>query len=341
MAIMRENAGAGAALFWLSLSGCLPADEAPLFRSVPAPGERTTDVRGGAGALPSEVAPDVAVNAPGVQEGPPPNLELDTSGAAMTEVSGEMLSPGSADAAGESTAESVDGPPAFDPCSGPGLAWCETFEDAAAGAFPETAPWLGELPGCGSHIVDESGVSSSGSRALRADAGGYPECMLHAELDGAGDVFVRSFIRLGSDPSLLEQYVSLIEWGPEESRDDPELRIGLRPEGGSLCTASPGLDVSVSGLASGPVTDCTGFSFEPERWYCVQARVARQGSRLNVSVAVDGETLLEQQYAGLGPSWNGRGSFLKLGRAAYGESAGGSLWHDDIAVGSEPLPCGP
>jgi hypothetical protein len=160
----------------------------------------------------------------------------------------------------------------FDACAASELLWCETFEDATSGEFPNASQWLAELPGCGTHVVDDAaGVSFSGSKALRADTGGYPECMLHADLSGETDVFVRSFVRLGAEPDLLGQYVSLLEWGPLQSQDEPEIRVGLRPNDGSgLCKEAPGLDVSVSGLPDGSATDCTGFSFEAERWYCVQ-----------------------------------------------------------------------
>jgi hypothetical protein len=39
--------------------------------------------------------------------------------------------------------------------------------------------------------------------------------------------------------------------------------------------------------------------------------------------------------------WAGDELYLKLGRAAYGASGPGSLWHDDVAVSREPLPCLP
>jgi len=252
------------------------------------------------------------------------------------------------EAAEETSRSEAELPPVVAPaaaprgsCSEPGLLFCETFEGAASGAFPGASPWLAELPGCGTHVVDESGVSASGVKALRANSGGYPECMLHADLGDERDLYVRSWVRLGAEPQLREVYLSLLELGPQESQDEPELRIGLRPSGGSLCKTAPGLDVSVSGIAGGPATDCSGVVLEPERWYCLQAHVTREGSRLGVRLAVDGEDVLEQEYERLGPGWNGPGSFLKLGQAAYGPSARGAVWHDDVAVGRQPLSCAP
>jgi hypothetical protein len=180
----------------------------------------------------------------------------------------------------------------------------------------------------------------SGQNALRAVAGGYPECMLHADLNTEEELYVRSWVRLGAEPELLEQYLSLLELGPREAQDEPELRIGLRPAGGSLCTSAPGLDVSVSGLSAGSATSCSGFALQPEQWYCLQAHVKRQDRRLDYELAVDGVSVLSASDVRLGNGWNDRQWYFKLGRASYGASAAGSVWHDDVAVGREPVPCG-
>lgn len=330
MGNVRQITGSGVALLTLLAMGCLSTEDS-LFRAVDAP-EQVMDVSATPGALPTLEAvdptrvPEVLLPAAFA----PPAVPV--TEAPADDVEAEVLAPG------DSEAESVR----LDACAAPGFLLCDTFEADLAGAFPADSQWQAELPGCGTHVVDESlGVSLSGSKALRIDSGGYPECMLHADLEGETDVFVRSWIRLGSEPGLLREYLSLLEWGPSPERDDPELRIGLRPGSGGLCPASPGLDVSVSGLDGGAATDCTGFTFEPERWYCVQAHLTRDARQLKISLAVDGESLLEQEYTGLDAAWKGSSLFFKLGRAAYGVSAEGAVFHDEVAVSREPVPCEP
>lgn len=325
--------GSGAALLTVVATGCLPAEES-LFRAVEASEELTDE-----GSAPAAVLPTLdAAEVRRIPEAllpvaffPPAVPLLAAPVAPSNDAAGEALPPDGAEAE-----------VALDACAASGFLLCDTFEAAEAGAFPGAGQWQAELPGCGTHVVDASaGVSRSGEKALRTESGGYPECMLHADLDGETDVFVRSWIRVGSEPDLLSEYFSLLEWGPSENQDDPELRIGLRPADGGLCPSSPGLDVSVSGLDGGAATDCTGFALEPERWYCVQARLTRDSSRLSIDLAVDGETLLEQEYTRLGAAWKGSSLYFKLGRAAYGASGGGSVFHDDVAVSREPVPCDP
>lgn len=331
MAIIRENVRFGAALLALFTIGCVSTDES-LFRSVEGPEERTEPLSPAAsGVLGGTPIPPRAEQLPGTL-----GLEPSMMAAAGNE---GTRPPSSADEASVPGDEDEVAKVPFDPCDVPGLLSCVTFEDAPSGEFPGGEPWLAELPGCGTHVVDEAGEGPFGAKALRADGGGYPECMLHMDLQGEADVFVRSWIRL--QPELLDQYVSLLEWGPESNQDEPELRIGSRPNAGSLCPTAPGLDVSVSGLASGSATDCSGFELEPERWYCLQAHVTRSATSLAVSLSVDGEMVVERSYSSLNQPWNASAFYFKLGRAAYGSSGSGALWHDDVAVGLELPPCGP
>jgi hypothetical protein len=100
------------------------------------------------------------------------------------------------------------------------------------------------------------------------------------------------------------------------------------------------VDVSGNGLTGGSTTDCTGFELEPGRWYCVEAHFARAGASLALGVSIDGAQLLDRSFVST-PAWDGPELFVKLGRAAYGSSSAGSIWHDDVAVGRQPIPCGP
>ncbi|MEY2933975.1 MAG: hypothetical protein RL033_4724 [Pseudomonadota bacterium] len=356
MASIRENGRYGSALFVCITMGCVSTDE-PLFKEGAVPESRTESVEASAAGTVPE--PAVAV----VERSLEPVTELlpllpmesgmTTAPQAMTVVPPPLAPPAAAPSPPAGPA-----PPA--PCPAEGLLLCESFEQSESGTFPGE-PWLPELPGCGTHRVESSAsgsatgsatgsttgsttgseVSHSGSKSLGTTAGGYPECMLHAELDNEPELYLRSWVRLGAEPQLREQYLTLLELGPREDKDEPELRIGLRPAGSGLCGTNPGLDVSVSGLlGSGPVADCSGVQLEPERWYCLQAHVVRDGRRLSYELSLDEAPLLQNlSELRLGASWNDD-LYFKVGRAAYGTSPSGSLWHDDVAVSRSPLPCG-
>jgi hypothetical protein len=357
MGILYREARAAAALLVSFTVACVSTGE-PLFRDDPG-ADQPADPEGTSSSAPASTAVT-----------PAPDRVASPEQLVVSELD---------DAAREAAAAGQDGagpevvpapaptePVAFEPCSFGSPILCDTFEDAEENTFPSSASWLPELAGCGSHRVDGTGPSFSGTRALRADDGGYPECMLHADLSDEADVYVRTRVFIGGDetggdgidgddiggdgpgtggPGLggaapLSQYVSLIEFGSREAQDDPELRIGVRPALDSVCPGVPGVDVSGGGLVGGAGTECTGFVLEPERWYCIEVHLARAGRDLSVSVSVDGTELSARDFTG-SAAWATSGLFFKVGRASYGASGRGSLWHDDVAVGREPVPCGP
>ncbi len=345
MAIRIEDARRPAA--WLSLlagvcvSGCLSTSGEALFEEDVAPlamAPAMTSID--PDAMPEAGAPAAVMNMPFLPE-QSIGAARDIAPAGGAAAAGG----GSAPAAEAAPAPSVAEEAAADPCAQNGMLFCDGFEAQADEAFPADGGWLPELAGCGTHRVDGAGPAASGSKALRVDEGGYPECMLHAELSGEPDVFVRTRVFIGAqlagaEGALLDQYVSLLELGTGQAQDDPELRVGLRPTVDSLCPGVPGIDVSGSGLMGGPATQCTGVVLEPERWYCMQAHFTRSERNLSVSVALDGMDVVAADFVG-GAAWGGNELYVKLGRAAYGPSGPGSLWHDDVAISREPLPCAP
>jgi hypothetical protein len=163
--------------------------------------------------------------------------------------------------------------------------------------------------------------------------------MLHADSSGEAEVFVRTRVYLGDGDALIGQYLSLLEFGARPDQDDPELRIGVRPTTDNIC-ATPGLDVTGTGLSTGSSTDCSGFVLEPARWYCIEGHLSRSGANLNLTISVDGAEVIARDFVGASV-WDGSDLFVKLGRAAYGAAGSGTVWHDDIAVSRQPTPCGP
>jgi hypothetical protein len=336
--------------FWIGcwmLSACVSTGD-PLFHEVAAPTEDgSAGASTGAARLPrtDDTAEMSAVALlPSVTAAPEQQNDVLPVGVSPAAVSQAAIS-GAAQVAGSGGASSSAGQPspaptpaAVDPCPASGnFLLCDSFEASAAGSFPQSAGWLPELAGCGTHVVDAAGPSVSGMHALRADAGGYPECMLHAAVSGENDLYVRTHVLLGpgTEPG---QYLSLLEFGTRASQDDPELRIGIRAAGDGTCAAAPGLDVSGSGLSGGAKTACSGLTLEQQRWYCLEAHLVRNDRQLSVSVSVDGASAVDASFTGTN-AWAAPDLFVKLGRADYGKSGPGSVWHDDVAISREPLPC--
>lgn len=332
MTTQRDRALCSAALSIASLFGCLSNDELP-FTQVRAPADAESVTSGAGAEIDVSGADSDAREGTDLEDTPELDLALPRDDMAPSAEAREV------DVGEEPTEPSAVAP--VSACDASGLILCDNFEAATPGFFPPDELWLPELPGCGSHRVESSGVSHSGARALRADADGYPECMLHASLSLESPVHLRTWIRLDAAATSQNQYVSVLELGAREDRDDPELRVGVRSAADNLCPGLPGVDVSMGGLAGGPRTECSGVVLEAERWYCLQASVSMEGRRLEVSLQVDAQPAVEQAYTGLDAAWNAGDLYLKLGRASYGGPAAGAVWHDDVALGTEPIPCEP
>ncbi|HWO14502.1 MAG TPA: hypothetical protein VNN80_33585 [Polyangiaceae bacterium] len=313
----------------LSVSGCLP-DEGPLFDPIAV--QRSSPEGDAPSSAPAVTTPQAPLEAIVAAAEQPAASQLDAP------LPAARPAPESAAAAPPPEPEAAAASAAADPCEADGVLACDTFEGSVAGQFPSGALWLPELSGCGTHQIDGSGPSFSGTNAVRADDGGYPECMLHADVGDADEIYVQSHVFLGPEPALLGEYLSLIELGPSATRDDPELRVGLRPATGGPCDGAPGVDLGGSGFVGGTPAACSGAQLERERWYCLEVHLARLDREMNVTVSVDGDAVLQQELVA-GAAWDAPELFLKLGRAAYGASGSGALWHDDVVVSRAPISC--
>ena len=236
---------------------------------------------------------------------------------------------GVAGAAGAGAVEPLD-------CGDPSVLFCEDFEADAAGAFPGASQWLPEAGGCGSHTTSSAVPAHAGAQSLQATGAGYPGCMVHADVSGQNELYIRSWVRFGAPSTDSGHHVALLELGPRSNQDDPEFRIGMRAD--APCN-DPGVDVTVGGLSAGERTECSGFDLSADRWSCVQAHVSKQNGSITFDVRVDGAAVVpETTYTGLNAEWNDA-LFFKFGRASYGGNNTWSVWHDDIAVGTAPIAC--
>jgi hypothetical protein len=227
-------------------------------------------------------------------------------------------------------------PPPGVGCADASVLFCDDFETEALGAFPSAQGVLPQAGGCGSHTVDDSVPAHAGTRSLEATGAGYPGCMVHTDVSGQNELYIRSWVRLGAASTDSGHSVTVLELGPSSNQDDPEFRIGFRAD--APCT-DPGLDVTVGGLNAGEQTECSGFDLDPDRWYCLQAHMLKENGNVTFDVQVDGAAVVgETTYAGLSAAWS-NALFFKFGRAAYGGNNTWSLWQDDVAIGTAPISC--
>jgi hypothetical protein len=285
-----------------------------------AGGAPNTGLGGNAGNLPS-LAGNAGQTASGGNGG---NAQTGTGGGGPG-TGGSALTPnGGNSGAGNVTPVSCDD-----------ALFCDGFEAATAGAFPNTSPWIANA--CPSHVVDAA-VARTGSQSLRGGAEMYPACMAHADLSGENEIYARSWVQLGASSTQSGHEVGLLEFGPTNA-DNPEVRVGFR-DNDSVCVAAPGLEVTVDGIPGGERTTCSGVALEPNRWYCLEVHFSRSAGRIAYSVQVDGQSVVpETEYTDPVAAWTEGPMFMKLGRSSYGGNNVWPVWHDDVIVATQPVGC--
>jgi hypothetical protein len=204
---------------------------------------------------------------------------------------------------------------------------------------PSGAPWV--MPNCFDMQrvleVDDT-VAKSGTRSLLSSLIGYDDCSLRADMGTVTDFYVRSYVRFGAGADFTSHEVTIFELAPSASTDDPEIRIGFR--GDNSCIPTGG-EVTITG--QGEITGCSGFQYQENTWYCVEAHV-NQTNGVTVEVWIDGApqsfnvTQMPQNPVSK-PDWSTPARYLKLGIRSYSGPSTWQLWNDDVAVGTQRIGC--
>jgi hypothetical protein len=219
------------------------------------------------------------------------------------------------------------------------LILCDDFEHDSVGATPMGMPWLDEQCADSARVLKvDAAVSHSGTQSLVSQGIGYAQCMLHADLGTLPDFWVRSWVRFGTGADFMAHEVTVFELGPNPDQDDPSIRVGFR---GNTCDPV-GAEVNITGNME--ETGCTGFSFEAEKWYCLELHVTQGASGVTTDLFIDGE---DQSYKNHGvamdtisdPMGKPLFRYLKLGYRAYSGGFNASIWNDDVAVGTQRVGC--
>jgi hypothetical protein len=204
---------------------------------------------------------------------------------------------------------------------------------------PTGAPWV--APNCFDMqrvlTVDDT-QAKSGNHSLLSSKIGYDDCMLRADLGNITDFYVRSYVRFGTGAQFTSHEVTVFELAPSASVDDPEIRVGFRGDNSCIPT---GAEVTVTG--GGEVTGCSGFQYQANTWYCVEAHVV-QGNGVTVEVWIDNVPqsfmVTQMPQNPLSKSdWSTPVRYLKLGMRSYSGPPTWELRNDDVAVGTQRIGC--
>jgi hypothetical protein len=229
-----------------------------------------------------------------------------------------------------------------------GVAGCEDAdilcEDFEAG-LPSGAPWLEAQCFDNNYQADatpSAGIDGSTGFVTSGVSTSTSQCVLHYDLAGVDDFWVRAWIKIGGPDPDLQHEVTFFELGEQSAANDPELRIGYR--GDSSCPnnnlAYQGFEIAATAGPGGEYTGCTGNKPVANEWYCLETHVDQTGGSIVAHLYVDGvkqDTLVHSvpQPDILGSF---KANFLKVGMQSY-SGVFDELAIDDVSVSTTQIGC--
>jgi hypothetical protein len=261
--------------------------------------------------------------------------------------------------AGSTTAETdsqsaADGASAAaSPAADAGFALFDDFESAAVGGPPNPALWTVISPSCsgaGTLAVDDS-QAHSGHHSVKVDGGGgYCDHVffsnsaaitgLGGDAGGAGQVYARFFVRLGT--ALGQGHTTFLAMEDQNDGDD-DLRMG--GQDAILMYNRESDDATLPTLSPTGVGDSVAIT--PATWTCIEFHIDENAGTIDTWVngaevpglVEDGTPIADISTEWLTKTW--RPSLVSF--APGWESYAGqtmTLWFDDVALASFRIGCG-
>jgi hypothetical protein len=239
----------------------------------------------------------------------------------------------------------------------------DAFDTGDNGAQPDPAKWAayGEFEQ-GSPVLDSARSHSppNSARATPSAGGGLgsflvPASTLPNKLPAPENRFyVRVWMSWEKATPEVSGHGGFIVGASSRDNSGTEARLGISNPG-----FAPILDMNLQNPMDGGGGEVTrfsngyttggnpgeypqmGFQFEATRWYCVE--VLFNGGGHEFQVWVDDVEVPNMHITDFGTNaprtmWSPSYAFLKIGGQDYGSQLG-SIWYDDVFVGTEPIGC--
>jgi hypothetical protein len=231
------------------------------------------------------------------------------------------------------------------------LPLCDTFENTAIGAAPNSTLWtLIPTGASGSATVDSIGAHGS-SHSLKVDSPNRLYIRNSTIIGTLGSVVhVRFYVRftmaltsghgamIVTHPTMVDQYnqSNELRFGSQSSQGEGVFHWNTDADSANIPTVSPN-------------GDATSFKPSANTWYCIELTMNTNG---HLNVSVDGKEIPGLIEDGIStpdidavwiqdpPSLS---RYTKFGDFSFGWQSYGSngmiLWYDDVALSTAPIGC--
>jgi hypothetical protein len=173
--------------------------------------------------------------------------------------------------------------------------------------------------------------------------------------------YARVFINWEKATTAISGHSGFLVAAAARQNDGAEVRLGISSKGPG---GTPRMDLNLIGATDGGGGEVTrysngytdggnpgdftgtGFQFEADRWYCLEAHFDGTPNASAFRVWVDGTELEEMHVTDFRGNTSGQPrvnwaptyTFLKIGAQDYDANLG-KIWYDDVFVGTAPVGC--
>jgi hypothetical protein len=235
----------------------------------------------------------------------------------------------------------------------------DNFDTDTAGASPNTARWLAPAVGDVNLPAIDNTKSHSAPNSVRVQGtttGDGSFIVPASGLPAPGNrFFVRAWANFGKATSTITGHVGFIV-GANMRANGAELRLGMSIPPGfgtammdlNLINATDG-GGEVTRFSNGFTTGADplnqpGFTFDADRWYCVEALFDGGGDAFQVWVDSTEVTAMHVTNFAARPTdpprvtWAPSFAFIKIGAQNYSGDIG-QIWYDDVVVATARVGC--
>jgi hypothetical protein len=230
------------------------------------------------------------------------------------------------------------------PCTAAGIIVCDDFETGIV-------QWV-KHPMAAALVAVDNTLGHNSPSSLKVMSSNAPFSHISTppgSIPASKDFFVRAWVNFAKPTSQISGHVAYIVGATSEDNSGIEVRFGSSSTFSSAPMSMLDLNVIGSGaeftqfsngdITGGNGTTTQGVALQANRWYCLEAFYKGSTSEFQAWLDEQEITALHvTDFGGRRSGWAPNYTLVKLGGQDFSGSIG-TVWYDDVAMGSARIHC--
>jgi hypothetical protein len=230
------------------------------------------------------------------------------------------------------------------PCTAAGILVCDSFENGIM-------QWVKD-PMAAAMVTVDTTKGHNSAASLKVISNNAPFSHIKTppgSIPASKDFYVRAWANFANSTAMIRGHVAYIVGATSEDNSGVEVRFGSSSTFSSAPMAMLDLNVIGSGaeftqfsngdITGGNPSTTPGIALQANRWYCLEAFY--KGSTSEFQAWLDEQeinALHVTDFGGRRANWAPAYTLVKVGGQDFSGSIG-TVWYDDVAMGTERLHC--